>query len=72
MLLLIYTVASYYYNCCTDGRTSAGNCGYHLESEETATYTKCLIKRYRKSECEHYGRKKITIFYISMDPEVLS
>jgi hypothetical protein len=30
MLVVIYTVASCYYNCCTDGSTSPGNYGYFL------------------------------------------
>jgi hypothetical protein len=28
MLALSSTVASHYYNCCTDGSTSPGNYGY--------------------------------------------
>jgi hypothetical protein len=30
MLVLASTVASSYYNCCTDGNTSPGNYGYEL------------------------------------------
>jgi hypothetical protein len=30
MLILPSTVASHYYNCCTDDSTSPGNYGYHL------------------------------------------
>jgi hypothetical protein len=30
MLVLSSTVASLYYNCCTDGSTSPGNYGYPL------------------------------------------
>jgi hypothetical protein len=30
MLVLSYTVASLYYNCCTDGSTNPGNFGYSL------------------------------------------
>jgi hypothetical protein len=31
MLVLSSNVASRYCNCCTDGSTSPGNYGYHLE-----------------------------------------
>jgi hypothetical protein len=33
MLVLSSTVASYYYNCCTDSTTSPENYGYRLISE---------------------------------------
>jgi hypothetical protein len=30
ILVLSYTIALCYYNCCTDGSTNAGKYGYHL------------------------------------------
>jgi hypothetical protein len=44
MLVLSSTIASHYYNCCTDGSTSPGNHGHHLvQSEKKLEYSELKL-----------------------------